>query len=110
MSEGFTTRQKEYEQILFHRAKVQISGHYGSSHASYLIGSTVIETLFSCFQSETISLPKCHFFKFTVSIRWQKFGNKRKLETAIARYKFLFQAYMPHSFGVISPDESDRRL
>ena len=47
--DGFTTRQKQYEQKLFHRAKVGISGHKGSSHASYLIGSTEIETLFIAF-------------------------------------------------------------
>ena len=32
------------------------------------------------------------FLKFTVSILFEKFGNKPKLEKAIARYKFLFQA------------------
>ena len=55
-----------------------------------------------------ISVP--FFLKFTVSILWEKFCNKPNLETAIARYKFLFQEYMPHSFGVNSQDESDRRL
>ena len=50
------------------------------------------------------------FLKFTVSILWEKFGNKPKLERAIASYKFLIRAYMPLFFGVISRDELDGRL
>ena len=52
------------------------------------------------FKSICISMP--FSFKFTVFILWEKLGNKPKLETAIARWKCFFQAYMLHSFGVIS--------
>ena len=50
------------------------------------------------------------FLKFTVSILWEKLGNKPELETAIARWRCSFQSYVPHCFGVNSRDESDRRL
>ena len=50
------------------------------------------------------------FLEIMVSILWEKLGNKPKLETAIARWKCLFQAYMPHSSGLTSWDDSDRRL
>ena len=54
MPDSFTTRQKQYEPILFHRAKGHISCQKGSSHASYLIGSTETETLFLAFSPRSL--------------------------------------------------------
>ena len=52
MSAGFTTEQKQYEQILYepHRSKLQDSGHDGSSRASHLKGFTEFESVFLAFR------------------------------------------------------------
>ena len=141
MPDSFTTRQKQYEQILFHRAKCQISGQKGSSHAGYLIRPTEIETLFLAFSPrpfrcfklsrqsgisawayksvlhskwsrflKSICISMSIFLEIMVSILWEKFGNKPNSETAIARWKCLFQAKMPHFFGLTSRDDSYWRL
>ena len=53
MSAGFTIGQKQYEHILCgpHRARVQDSGHKGSSHIRHLIGCTEFQSLFLAFKS-----------------------------------------------------------
>ena len=51
MSDGFSFGQKQYEQIVVHRAMVQRCGRKRCAHASCQIGFIEIETLFVVFSS-----------------------------------------------------------